>query len=91
MSLEKVQEKLEYTLSVLISANVMGANASLQSAKEDVREALTELTAYMESTQPKNIDYKALYYNSLECIRSHQTFKDREFDRMVKQLNNKGE
>ena len=46
--LEKVKTKLEYTLSVLICADVKGANASLQHAKEEVIEALESLSKYTE-------------------------------------------
>lgn len=56
--LESVKGKLEYTLSVLGCADIRGANASLQGAREDVITALAELNEVMEKLKDKKLPEK---------------------------------
>lgn len=50
-----MKEKLEYTLSVLICANVAGANASLQHAQEEVKEAIKSLDSYIARLESEKL------------------------------------
>ncbi len=53
-------------------------------ALRNLVKALADAVRVKENT---NLDYKELYYDALKWKRAHQTFKDREFARMVEENN----